>query len=259
MANSDTAIAAPQVLTPSVGRIMASLLRADFTTMWRRRRSAVMALIVPALIVAAWHDIAQEYGAAFALASAITIGLAANGLMGYANGIARDRDRGVFQRLRVAPAPSWAIMASRIVVQLALIVLTVLTVFVVGDLVDNVVLTPAEYIVTLVAALLSGLVYLAVGQALVGLVTSAEAVNTASRLIYIPFVVVGAVGELGLLGDTVEAVVKWSPYGTVKQVLSAAIDPSTWTASTSVALLVSAFYAAIFLFIGIRYFRWQGR
>ncbi len=255
----ETAIAKPQFETPAMPKVLGSLLRADFTAMLRRKRSAVMAILVPVLIVAAWHDIAIQYGAAFAFASAITIGIAANGLMGYANSIARDRDRGVFQRLRVAPAPGWAIMTSRIVVQLALIVVTTLAVFVAGDLVDQVTLTPAEYVATTIAALLSGAVYLGLGQAVVGLVASAETVNTAARLIYIPFVLIGAMGELGALGETIKEVVAWSPYGTVKAVLNGAMAPSSWTTDTTVALLVSGVYAALFLTLGIRWFRWQGR
>ena len=55
---------------------------------------------------------------AFALASCITVGLMAIGLMGYSNSVARDRDKGIFQRLRVAPLPAWTIMMSRLFVQL---------------------------------------------------------------------------------------------------------------------------------------------
>ncbi len=240
-------------------KVLGSLLRADFTAMLRRKRAAVMAMLVPVLIVVAWQDIAAEYGAAFAFASAITIGLAANGLMGYAISIARDRDRGVFQRLRVAPAPGWAIMTSRIIVQLALIVVTTLAVFVAGDIFDHVTLTPTEYVATLIAALLSGAVYLALGQAVVGLIASAEMVNTTTRFIYIPFVLIGAMGELGALGDAVKEIVAWSPYGTVKAILNGAMAPATWTTDTTIALLVSALYAAVFLALGIRWFRWQGR
>ena len=52
--------------------------------------------------------------------------------MGYTNAIARDRDKGVFQRLRVAPLPTWAIMGSRLSVQLLLILCSTIAVFVVG-------------------------------------------------------------------------------------------------------------------------------
>jgi ABC-2 type transport system permease protein len=259
--SNDAALARPAATTaaafqaPAVSKVLGSLLRADFTAMLRRKRSAIMAILLPAIIIIAWRDIATQFGGAFAFASAITIGLAANGLMGYANSIARDRDRGVFQRLRVAPAPTWAIMTSRIAVQLSLIVVTTLVVFIAGDLVDHVTLTPTEYLVTLIAALLSGVVYLALGQAVVGLISSADAVNATTRFIYIPFVIVGAVGELGVLGETVRDIIAWTPYGTVKAVLNGAM--SSWTGTTTMALLVSMVYAAIFLFVGIRWFRWQ--
>src|SRR6266496_6409748 len=108
---------------PKTSAAFSSLLRADFTTQWRNRRSFVIVLLVPVIILLSWKGIINKLGAAFAMSTCITIGLVAIGLMGYSNSIARDRDKGVFQRLRVAPLPSWCIMASRLAVQVAMILL----------------------------------------------------------------------------------------------------------------------------------------
>jgi len=64
-----------------------------------------------------WRPVVQQVGAPFALSSCITIGLIAIGLIGYSNMMARDRERGVFQRLRLTPATTWDIMFSRLMVQ----------------------------------------------------------------------------------------------------------------------------------------------
>src|SRR5258705_9514003 len=98
---------------PKTSAVLSSLLRADFTTQWRNRRSFVLVLLVPVIILISWKGIIDKMGGPFALSSCITIGLVAIGLMGYTNSIARDRDKGIFQRLRVAPVASWSIMASR--------------------------------------------------------------------------------------------------------------------------------------------------
>src|SRR6202048_1550648 len=103
---------------PHRSAAFSALLRADFTTQWRNRRSFILILLVPVIILISWKGVVDKLGGAFALSTCITIGLVAIGLMGYSNSIARDRDKGIFQRLRVAPVPSWAIMASRITVQL---------------------------------------------------------------------------------------------------------------------------------------------
>src|SRR5438046_5306121 len=108
---------------PTTSQALSALLKADFKTQWRNRRSVILVLLVPVIILISWKGIIDKMGGAFALSTCITIGLTAIGLMGYSNAIARDRDKGVFQRLRVAPMPSWCIMASRLLVQLMMIVL----------------------------------------------------------------------------------------------------------------------------------------
>jgi ABC-2 type transport system permease protein len=179
--------------------------------------------------------------------------------MGYSNTIARDRDKGIFQRLRVAPLPSWAIMTSRVAVQLAMILLVAAVVFIVCHNFDNATLSPAGYALSFLMAFICGAVYLGLGQVIVGLIKNPETVNSTSRLVYISFMMVGILGEFGVLGKELKQVVVWSPYGTVEKLLSASMVPSTWTADTSTALLVTLIYAAIFFGIGIRRFQWTSR
>jgi ABC-2 type transport system permease protein len=52
------------------------------------------------------------------VAAAITLGIASIAILGYTATVARDRELGVFQRLRVTPAPTWAIMVSRLAIQI---------------------------------------------------------------------------------------------------------------------------------------------
>ena len=117
-----------------------SLIRADFITQWRNRRAVVMTLLVPAIILISWKGLVQHFGGPFVLSMSLTIGLTSIGLMGYAISVARDRDKGIFQRLRATPTPDFFIMISRLSVQLAMIVLLVLCVFIVGYKFDNITL-----------------------------------------------------------------------------------------------------------------------
>jgi ABC-2 type transport system permease protein len=50
---------------------------------------------------------------------------------------------------------------------------------------------------------------------------------------------IGMFGELGMLGHELGEVVRWSPYGTVKRLLSASMDPHTWTQDTTLYLLAT--------------------
>ena len=71
-------------------------------------------------------------GALFVIGLAIAYGLAATSILGYALTVARDREKGVFQRLRVTPAPTWTIMTSRLVMQTLANLIIALVVVIVG-------------------------------------------------------------------------------------------------------------------------------
>ncbi len=244
-------------VTPSTSAALSSLIRADFTTQWRNRRSFILILVVPVVILASWKNLVAQMGGPFVLSSCITVGLTAIGLMGYSNSIARDRDKGIFQRLRVAPLPTWTIMFSRLSVQVAMILMVTITVFIAGVYMDKITLSPAGYLLSTAMALVGGAVYLSLGQIIVGLIRNPETVNSTARLIYFIFILVGMFGEFGVLGQQLQLVVQWSPYGTVKKLLSASMQPSSWSMDTNYALLATLLYTAVFSILGIKWFKWN--
>jgi len=124
------------------------LFRADMATLISNRRSAVISLFVPLIVLSTWKGLIKHVGGPTVLATAIAIGLIAIGLMVIPLSVAKDRDKGIFQRLRVAPVPTWVIMTSRICVQLVVIVVLILVVFIVGYLYDGVSLAPLGYVIT---------------------------------------------------------------------------------------------------------------
>src|SRR6266542_2257982 len=239
--------------------VLNSLLSVDLITQLINRRSFILVFFVLFIILISWKGIIDKIGGAFALSSCITIGLVAIGLMGYSNSIARDRDKGVFQRLRVAPIPSWCIMVSRLLVQLMMILLLTVLVFIAGNNIDHITLTPAGYAVTFITAIVGGAVYLGLGQVVVGLIQNPETVNSTSRLIYFVFIMVGMFGEFGILGNEVKKIVEWSPYGTVKTIIAAGMQPGAWNGETTTALLVTIGYAVVFSVVGIKKFKWNNR
>jgi ABC-2 type transport system permease protein len=188
-------------ILPKKSEANIALLRSDFTTQWRNRRSVILVLLVPVIILISWKGLVAKMGGAFVLSNCITIGLTAIGLMGYSNALARDRDRGVFQRLRVAPIPNSLIMVSRLAVQMAMIVLLTVVVFFVAYQNLHISLSTAAYLLGLVAAFVGGALYLGLGQMIAGLQKNAETVNATTRLVYFVFIMVGMFGELGLLGE----------------------------------------------------------
>ncbi len=250
-----------ETVIPKTSVVLASLLRADLTTQWRNRRAVVLTLIVPGIILMSWKGLIATVGGPFVLANSITIGLFASGLMGYSNAIARDRDKGIFQRLRVAPIPSWAIMISRLLVQVAMIIIITTVVFVIGKNYDGITLTPAAYAITYFTAIIGGSVSLSLGQTIVGLIKNPETVNSTTRLVYIAFIIVGMLGEvymaLNKLDKMFAYAVQYSPYGTVKTILSTGMEPGKWNGDTTTALFVTIGYTIAFTIMGIKWFKWN--
>ncbi len=232
------------------------LIRADFTTQWRNRRAVMMSLFVPLVILISWKGLIPRFGGAFVFSVSLTIGLASIGLMGYAISVARDRDKGIFQRLRVTPMPTSYIMMSRLAVQLGMIALLTIAVFIIGFQVDKISLTPVGYVLTFITSFLGGALYLGFGQMIVGLIKNAETVNSSTRLVYIAFIMLGMFGELSN-SAVFRNIVHWSPFGTVKTILAGSMQPSLWNNDATLALFATIGYAIVFSFLGIKWFRWN--
>jgi ABC-2 type transport system permease protein len=216
-----------------------------------------MVVLIPSIILITWKGLIERFGAPFVLSNCITVGLNAIGLMGYTNSIARDREKGIFQRLRITPAPRWTIMVSRLTVQLLMIVLVTLVLFIVGYQIDNIHMQPSGYALTFCAAIVSGAVYLSLGQTIVGLIRNAETVNVTTRLVFFLFIMTGMFASMGALGQTVSDISKWSPYGCVQRILADALNPGAWKTQSNIALLTTIGYILVFSVIGIRKFQWQ--
>jgi ABC-2 type transport system permease protein len=252
-----------ETVIPKTSTVFLCLLRADLITQWRNRRSIILTLLVPVIILASWHGIVALLGGAFVLANCITVGLMAIGLMGYTNTIARDRDKGIFQRLRVAPVASWGIMASRLAVQLLMIVLLTLVVFFAGVKIDGITdITVTSYIFAFFMAFVGGAVYLSLGQVIVGLIKNPETVNSTTRLVYFVFIMVGMFAETWQLGPgqfakDLQKIEHWTPYGTVKTIIMASLAPATWNNDATFGLLACIGYIVVLTGIGIKKFKWK--
>jgi len=242
---------------PSTKSAFQALLRADMTVQWRQRRAVVMSIIVPVIFVISWRGLIPAIGAGAVLAICTAIGLPASGLMGYSMTIARDRERGVFQRLRTAPISTWIIMISRIIVQLAVILAMTIITYAVAHYADNISIGVGSLFLLLVGALIGGLSFVALGQLVVSFIRSSEAVSAAVRLIYFPLAIVGAIGEIGVFGALVQKIVAWSPLGTTESILLAAINPANASMHDLWALLVTIGYGLVFAAIGIKWFKWS--
>lgn len=237
------------------------LLRADVAAQMRSYRSLLLGLALPFLVLLT-TGVGKRTdalgGPAFRVGLALTVGLVSICTIGYSTAVARDRDRGVFQRLRVTPAPASAIMGSRWIIQVAFVLVMSIAVLIVTASVQHVTLSAGGFVLTVVVALVGSAVFLSIGQAIAGLIPSADTLNAAGRLIYVPLIGLSLFGNSTALGTGVEMVSRWSPGGCLETLLAAAMGASDWNGEAAAAVVASAAYAVVFAGIGVRYFRWTG-
>jgi ABC-2 type transport system permease protein len=260
---TDTTLSATR---PPIGLIFASLFRADFTVLLRNFRTMLVNIAIPIFILVITdlnpgkNPPATGFGSpGFDIGLALTYGLMSSSLIGYSVTVARDRDGGIFQRLRVTPAPTWAIMTSRLLVQLVLDLIMTVIVVGLGVYLHHLDYTIIDLLLLGCVSLFGGLMFLALGQAVVGLVRSAVAVNAIGRILYVVLLLLGLLGSSGILGANVQVIAEWSPVGALITLYDGVLNLSAWGSFENSALLASAFYAVVGTFIGIRWFRWEAR
>ncbi len=242
--------------------VLTSLLRADSTVLVKNRRSLVISIALPLLLLVTTNSgrgTSRLGGALFVIGLCTAYGLAATSILGYALTVARDREKGVFQRLRVTPAPTWAIMGSRLAVQVVANLIIALVVLAAGSAIHNVTFSVGQYVLFLLISILGGAVFLGIGQAMVGLLKSADTVNAGARIVFIALIVLGLFGQSGVLGSTWESISQWTPVGVVMTLFAGVLDLSAWGSRETLSVVACFGYTAFFGAIGIRWFQWEAR
>ena len=257
-----SAVTTPPVRTLALSGIFRALLEADSTVQLRNNRALLLSFALPLVVLfalfasPAYKRLVGLGDPQFKVAIALTLGMASIAILGYSMTVARDREKGVFQRLRVTPAPTWVIMTSRLLVQVIANLATAIVVLVAANLFAHVFLTAGEYLLTLICVIVSSALFLSVGQALAGLVKSADTLNGVGRLAFLPLFALGLFGQSTIFGTTFELISRWSPGGAVETLLTGAMNPSSWSSETWLALAASTAYTVVFAGIGIRWFQW---
>lgn len=228
--------------------------------MVRNRRAVVLSVLLPIILLVATNSNRASTrlgGALVIIGLCISYGLLATGIIGYAITVARDRDQGVFQRLRVTPTPTWALMASRLAVQVVANFLIAIVVLVIGSRLHNVGISASQYVLVLCISILGGAVFLAIGQALVGLTKSADTVNAGGRILFAVLVFLGLFGASGALGSTWESISQWTPVGAVMRLFVSVLHLSAWNQTDTLSLVACCGYVVACGAVGIRWFQWE--
>jgi len=247
----------PQPLAPGPLQQLGVLTRADLLVQVRNARVLLVTLIVPVvMLIGIGHNQRMQLPTNVRLALALMLGTVLLAVISYPSTLARDRELGVLQRLRVTPAPGWLILLSRLLIQAASVLLLCLILMVVGGVALHLNFTPAEYLWTLLTVVLGTALYLSAGQAVAALVFNPETVRATSALVGVALILLGVFGHTPALGSTFETIARWSPGGAYSELLAAATSAGAWTGSLWASLAVCAGYTAVFALVGVRWFRW---
>ena len=247
---------------PPTQLVISSLMRADFAVLLKSRRALLISLILPILVLFSTKSVKATHnfgGSLVIVGLAVALGLVSNSILGYALTVARDREQGVLQRIRVTPAPTWTIMASRLSTQAVANLLITVVVVIAGSRIHHVSLSAGTYGLVLAVSILGGAVFLSIGQALVGLIKSADSINAAGRVLTLGLVLLASLGQSGTLGSAWESISQWSPVGVVMTLFAGVLNLSTWDTNDSLTLLATGGYIIVFAAIGIRWFQWDSR
>jgi ABC-2 type transport system permease protein len=249
-------------VAPSLRLVFTSLLRADFVVFLKHRRALIISMVLPAFVLlsTSGNRATRKFGGAeFVIGLAISYGLLSTAMIGYALTIARDREKGVFQRLRVTPAPTWTIMTSRLVMQLVANLLIAIAVVIIGSLIHHVSPSAGQYALVLLVSVLAGAVFLSLAQALVGLVKSADTIQAVARVLFAVLILLGILGQSGALGSFWSSVARWTPVGAVMTLFAGVLNLHAWYSRDTLSLLACVGYIVVFTGIGIRWFQWDAR
>jgi ABC-2 type transport system permease protein len=247
---------------PPLSLVFKSLLRADFLVFLQHRRAVVISLMLPVFVLlsTSGNKATDKFGGAeFVIGLAIAYGLLSTSLIGYALTVARDREKGVFQRLRVTPAPTWTIMASRLTMQAVANLIIAIAVVIIGGQMHHISPTAGQYALVLLVSILAGAVFLSIAQALVGLVRSADSVQAVARVLFAVLILLGLLGQSGALGTFWSSVARWSQVGAVMTLFAGVLNLHAWYSRDTFALLACLGYVVVFAGIGIRWFQWDAR
>lgn len=251
---------------PAPAGTFAALLRADFIAITHSAVVLMLNFIVPVFIVVLLgrrgtaSALAGAIGGdAFAIALALTIGLMTSSLFGYSLALARDREAGVFQRLRLTPTPTWQIMGSRLLLQLVADLVMTAIVVVVSAVMRHAAFGAGRLLLLVGISVLGGAMFLALAQALVALVRSAAAVSAVSRFAYVVLLLFGLIGVSGALGPTVQAIGAWTPVGALINAYAGAGGLTSWGWSSTAGMIAIVGYTVIGVYVGVRWFSWSTR
>jgi len=244
---------------------LSALIWAELRGMSRSWRAVVWTSAVPTLILLLGEaqvppNVRRSPIPTLEIAAlAVTVGVFALALFGYATSLAMYRERGVFDRLRCAPVGPGQLLAARLIAQMVAVALQGIVVLAVAWLMYDAVPTRRDAPALVVVWLLGGLCALALGQAVVALSRRTGEAVAAARLILITvFLLSGTFVSVERWPGWLRTLASWSPVYLLEHLLTRTLlgHPLGWNVFGA-RLLALGGWAALLAVAGTVFFRWD--
>jgi ABC-2 type transport system permease protein len=134
-----------------------------------------------------------------------------------------------------------------------------IVVLIVGSLIHHISPSIGQYALVVLVSILAGAVFLSLGQALVGLVKSADSIQAVARVLFAVLILLGLLGQSGALGSFWSSIARWTPVGAVMTLFAGVLNLHAWSSRDTFSVLACLAYIIVFAGVGIRWFQWDAR
>ena len=164
----------------TVGRLIARQVRYENTAFWRNPAAAFFTFAFPLIFMVLFNLILQgnfgsQNAAEFFTPAIITFSIVNACYTSIAMTVSLARDEGILKRVRGTPLPGWAYLVARMLHAVLVAMLLVVIVAVVGRVAFDVPLPIGQLPLLLVALVVAGASFCALGLAMAGLIPNAAA------------------------------------------------------------------------------------
>lgn len=176
------------------------------------------------------------------------------GMIGLPISLATYREQGILRRFRATPLQPTVVLGAQVLVNLAMLIVGVILLMVVGRLVYNLQL-PESIFMVMLAAILGGISFFAVGFVLAGLVSTPRTAQAVGMAIFFPmlFLAGGAIPR-EIMPAAVQRVGDFLPLTHVINLIKDVWFGVGWNGT---ALIVLVVLLAVSVVISSRTFRWE--
>ena len=193
-------------------------------------------------------------------AGIVVLNLMSSGMLGDATRLTDLRERGILRRVRATPLPAAHLIASYVAARLVLLLAQSAAIIGTAALIYGARFSWGGLLAALPLAIVGGLVFLLLGQAIATVAPSTSAAAAIGQAIYFPLMFVSnlfvPLEQLpAWLGNTT----RWTPAAMLVDMLRPALLPVPAAQPAAINALGLACYGLLALVLAARLFRWEPR